>query len=62
MVKSKVKVITTFAGKGIRGMAVMGSFLLLAWIAYCMTLLTADLLNISAGDHKRDVEIVLLKC
>jgi len=62
MVISKVKTITTFAGKGIRGMVILGSFLLLAWIAYCVSLLTADLLEFSAGDHKKDVEIILLKC
>jgi hypothetical protein len=27
-----------------------------------MSLLTADLLNVNANDHKRDVEIILLKC
>jgi hypothetical protein len=36
--------------------------LLLAWIAYCVSLLTSDLLNANANDHKKDVEIILLKC
>ena len=62
MVISKVKAITTFTGKGIKGMVIMGSFLLLAWIAYCVSLLTSDLLNVNANEHKKDVEIILLKC
>jgi len=62
MVISKVKAITTFAGRGIKGMVIMGSFLPLAWIACCVSLLAADLLNFSASDHRKDVEIILLKC
>ncbi len=62
MVISKVKALTIFTGKGIKGMVILASFLLLAWIAYCVSLLTADLLEFSAGDHKKDVEIILLKC
>jgi len=62
MVLSKVKAVTTLTARGIKGIVILGSFLLLAWIAYCLGLLTADLLSFSADDFKKDVEITLLKC
>lgn len=39
-----------------------GIFLLLAWIAYCLGILTADFLSFRADDHGKDVKTVLIRC
>lgn len=50
------------ASKTFKFLFLMGSFLLLAWIAYCLSLLTADFLSFGANDHRHDVEIMLIEC
>jgi cytochrome c biogenesis factor len=39
-----------------------GSILLLAWIAYCLGILTADFLSFRVDDHSDDVKTVLIEC
>jgi len=39
-----------------------GTLLLLAWIAYCLGILTADFLSFRADDHRDDVKTVLIRC
>ena len=48
--------------KALKGALLIGSFLILAWIAYCLTCLTEDWFSYSSEDAGRGVEIVLVKC
>ena len=48
--------------KTLKGTLLIGSFLILAWIAYCLTCLTEDWFSYSSDEAGGDVEIVLLKC
>ena len=60
--KSKARSVAMAAGSGTKAFLLIGSFLILVWIAYCLTCLTADFLNFSPDDEKRDVKVVLVGC
>jgi hypothetical protein len=62
MKKYTVKTIGRFSTKTFKTLLITGSFLILAWIAYCLSLITSDWLNWSADNNKDEVEIELLKC
>jgi hypothetical protein len=59
---SKARSIARAASRGTKAFLLTGSFLILVWIAYCLTCLTADFLNFSPDDEKRDVKVVLVGC
>ena len=62
MKKSAVKTIGKFSTKSFKILFFTGSFLILVWIAYCLSLITADWLSWDPDDDKNDTKIVLLKC
>jgi len=41
---------------------ITSSFLVLIWIAYCVSLITADWLSWDPDEDYNDVRVVLLKC
>ena len=48
--------------KALKGTLLMGSFLILAWIAYCLTCLTMDWFSYYSDDCDEDTKIVLVEC
>ncbi len=58
----KTRTAGVITAKTFKFLFLAGSFLLLAWIAYCLSLLTADFLSFSADDHRHAVEIMLIEC
>jgi hypothetical protein len=60
--RSKAKSVAIAAGAGTNAFLLIDSFLILVWIAYCLTCLTADFLNFSPDDEKGDVKVVLVGC
>ncbi len=59
---SKVKTIGKVASKTYKTLLITSSFLVLIWIAYCVSLITADWLDYDADEDFDDPRIVLLKC
>jgi len=60
--KSKARSVGRAASAGTKAFLLTGSFLILVWIAYCLTCLTADFVNLSPDDEKSDVKVVLVGC
>lgn len=48
--------------KTLKGALLISSFLILAWIAFCLTCLTEDWFSLSSDDVADDVQIVLVEC
>ena len=48
--------------KTLKGTLFIGSFLILAWIAYCLTCLTVDWFSYYSADCEEDTKIVLVEC
>ena len=48
--------------KTFKGTLFIGSFLILAWIAYCLTCLTVDWFSYCSDDCGEDTKIVLVEC
>jgi hypothetical protein len=61
MKTTKVKTIGRFTTKTFKTFFFTGSFLILVWIAYCLSLITADWLSWDPDEYE-DAKIVLLKC
>jgi len=59
---SKARSIARAAGRGAKALLLTGSFLILVWIAYCVTCLTADFLNSCPDDTRKDVKVVPVRC
>jgi hypothetical protein len=48
--------------KTFKGTLLISSFLILSWIAYCLTCLTVDWFSYYSDDSDEDTKIVLVKC
>ncbi len=59
---SKVKTIGRLTTKSYKTLLITGSFLVLLWIAYCLSLITADWLSWDPDEDYDDVRIVLIRC
>jgi hypothetical protein len=59
---SKVKTIGRVTSKTYKTLLITSSFLVLIWIAYCVSLITADWLDYDPDEDFDDPRIVLIKC
>ena len=59
---SKARSVFRTAAAGTKAFLLTGSFLILVWIAYCLTCLTGDFLNNSPDDARKDVKVVPVGC
>jgi hypothetical protein len=59
---SKVRTIGRVTTRTYKTLFITGSFLVLLWIAYCLSLITADWLDYDPDEDFDDPRIVLLKC
>ena len=48
--------------KTLKGTLLICSFLILAWIAFCLTCLTEDWFSYYSDDCEEDTKIVLVEC
>lgn len=59
---SKVKTIGRATTIIYKTLLITSSFVVLIWIAYCLSLITADWLDWDPDEDYDDVRIVLIKC
>lgn len=59
---SKIKTIGRVTSKSCKTLLITGSFVVLLWIAYCLSLITADWLSWDPDEDFDDPRIVLLRC
>ena len=59
---SKIKTIGRITTKTYKTLLITSSFVVLIWIAYCLSLITDDWLNYDPDEDYDDVRIVLIKC
>jgi hypothetical protein len=59
---SKLKTIGSVMRKAYKTLLITGSFVVLIWIAYCVSLITADWLSWDPDEDYEDVRTVLIKC
>jgi hypothetical protein len=57
-----LKTVRSFVAKALGATLILSSFVLLVWIAYCLTCLTKDWFSLEAQDDRNDVDIVLIHC
>jgi len=58
----KVKTIGSITTRTCKTLLITGSFVALIWIAFCVSLITADWLSWDPDEEYDDVRIVLVKC
>ena len=61
MIKFKVKTICRITTKTFRPIFIVSSFLIFIWIAYCISLFTAEVLSYNYDEYD-DPVIELVKC
>ena len=59
---SKVKTIGRVTSKTYKTLLITSSFLVLIWIAYCVSLITADWLDYDPDEDFDDPRIVQIEC
>jgi hypothetical protein len=59
---SKVKTIGRVTIKTYKTLLITSSFVVLIWIAYCLSLITADRLSWDPDEDYDHVRVVLIKC
>ena len=59
---SRVKTIGRMTRRAYKTLLITGSFVVLIWIAYCVSLITADWLSWDPDEDYDDVRVVLVKC
>ena len=59
---SNVKTMGRITAKTYKTILITGSFVVLLWIAYCLSLITADWLDYDPDEDFDDPRIVLLNC
>jgi hypothetical protein len=58
----RVKTIGRVTTRTYKTLIITGSFVVLIWIAYCLSLITADWLSWDPDEDYEDVRTVLVKC
>jgi hypothetical protein len=59
---SKVRTIGRVTTRTYKTLLITSSFVVLIWIAYCVSLITADWLSWDPDEDYEDVRMVLIKC
>jgi hypothetical protein len=59
---SKIRTTGRVMKRTYKTVLITSSFLVLIWIAYCVSLITADWLSWDPDEDYNDVRVVLLKC
>ena len=62
MKKPKVRTIFRVMGRAYKTFLITSSFLILLWMAYCLSLITADWLDWDPDEDYPDVKVVLIRC
>lgn len=59
---SKIKTIGRVTTRTYKTLLITGSFVVLIWIAYCVSLITEDWLSWDPDEDYEDTRLVLIKC
>ena len=58
----RIKTIGRVTTKTCKTLLITGSFVVLIWIAYCVSLITADWLSWDPDEDYEETRLVLIKC